>query len=85
MCFSEIDLNDVAEYGIADVKTCGEIYLSQMQSFEKEHNRSLLSVIKQMNDMPVFLWDIELNGTQIDMDVLEQVEKEFETGKTDAN
>ena len=25
MCFSEIDLNDVAEYGIADVKTCGDI------------------------------------------------------------
>mgnify|MGYP005695249761 FL=1 len=78
MCFSEINLNDVAEYGIADVKTCGEIYLSQMQSFEKEHNRSLLSVIKQMNDMLMFLCDIELNGTQIDMSVLEEVEKEFE-------
>tara|TARA_A200000159_G_scaffold92395_1_gene85831 strand:+ start:37 stop:2187 length:2151 start_codon:yes stop_codon:yes gene_type:complete len=78
MCFSEIDLNDVAEYGIADVKTCGEIYLSQMQSFEKEHNRSLLSVIKQMNDMLMFLCDIELNGTKIDMSVLEEVEKEFE-------
>ena len=32
-----------------------------------------------MNDMLMFLCDIELNGTQIDMDVLEQVEKEFET------
>ncbi len=78
MCFSQIPLNDVAEYGIADVKTCGEIYLSQMQDFKQSHNSSLLTVLDHMNEMLMFLCDIELNGTQIDMDVLYEVEKKFE-------
>lgn len=81
MCFSEIPLDDVIEYGIADVMACGEIYHAQLQDFKKEGNESLLTVTDFMNQMLEFLCEIEMNGVKIDLDVLDTVEKEFRAEK----
>jgi len=77
MDFSEIPLADVVEYAEADVKVCGEIYLSQLKDLAKEENQSLNSVIDFMSDMLMFLCEIEMNGVKIDMEALKQVEEEF--------
>ena len=68
MDFSEIPLADVVEYAEADVKVCGEIYLSQLQDLAKAENISLNSVIDLMSDMLMFLCEIEMNGVKIDME-----------------
>lgn len=77
MDFSEIPLADVVEYAEADVKVCGEIYLSQLQDLSKAENQSLNRVIDFMSDMLMFLCEIEMNGVKIDMEALKQVEAEF--------
>jgi len=77
MDFSEIPLTDVVEYAEADVRVCGEIYLSQLKDLAKEENQSLNSVIDFMSDMLMFLCEIEMNGVKIDMEALKQVEEEF--------
>ena len=75
--FEKIPLKDVIEYGIADVKTCGEIYLDQQRDLAKGYNLSLKEVILFMNEMLVFLIEIEMNGIKIDLEKLEKVEGEF--------
>ena len=79
--FSEMPLNVIIEYAEADVKACGELFLAQQDILEREHNLSLKKVIPFMNEMLLFLCEIELNGVKIDMDALEIVEKEFEAEK----
>lgn len=75
--FESMPLDDVIEYGIADVKTCGEIYLSQQKDFAKEDNASLLKVLDFMNEMLLFLCEIEMNGVKIDQKALEEVKQQF--------
>ena len=81
MGFEAMPLDDVIEYAEADVRTCGEIYLSQQVDFQKEHNKSLTTVVEFMNEMLLFLVEIEMNGTKIDLDVLGKVKTEFEAEK----
>ena len=80
-CFSEMPLNVVIEYAEADVKACGELFLAQQAILEREHNLSLKKVIPFMNEMLLFLCEIEMNGVKIDMNALDIVEKEFEAEK----
>ena len=79
--FEAMPLDEVIEYAEADVRTCGEIYLAQQLDFQKEHNQSLTTVINFMNEMLLFLVEIEMNGTKIDLDVLLEVKNEFEIEK----
>ena len=81
--FEAMPLDEVIEYAEADVRTCGEIYLAQQLDFQKEHNQSLTTVIDFMNEMLLFLVEIEMNGTKIDLDVLTKVKIEFEAEKQD--
>ena len=79
--FSEMPLDVVIEYAEADVKACGELYLAQLPILEREHNQSLKKVIPFMHEMLLFLCEIEMNGVKVDLDALEEVEREFEAEK----
>ena len=79
--FSEMPLDIMVEYAEADVKTTGELYLSQQADFQKEENASLIPVVDLMNEMLMFLVEIESNGTYISLDTLEEVERQFEQEK----
>jgi DNA polymerase I-like protein with 3'-5' exonuclease and polymerase domains len=79
--FSEMPLEVVNEYAEADVKACGELYLAQLPILEREHNQSLKKVIPFMHEMLLFLCEIEMNGVKVDLDALEEVEREFESEK----
>jgi len=81
--FSEMPIDTMLEYAEADVLTTGELYLSQQQDFLKEENASLSPVVDLMNDMLMFLVEIERNGTAISLDTLEDVEREFELEKSE--
>jgi len=79
--FSEMPLDVVNEYAEADVKACGELYLAQLPILEREHNQSLKKVIPFMHEMLLFLCEIEMNGVKVDLDVLEEVEHQFQAEK----
>ena len=76
--FEAMPLETVIEYGIADVVSCGEIYLRQQDELSKEDNQSLRSVIDMMNEMLMFLVEIERNGIKVDLDVLRDIKVEYE-------
>ena len=76
--FEAMPLETVIEYGIADVVSCGEIYLRQQDELSKEDNQSLRSVIDMMNEMLMFLVEIERNGIKVDLDVLHDIKVEYE-------
>ena len=75
--FEEMPLDTVIEYGIADVVSCGEVYLKQQDILEAEENKSLVPVINMMNEMLEFLVEIERNGIKVDLEVLDQIKVEF--------
>ncbi len=75
--FEEMPLDTVIEYGIADVISCGEVYLKQQDLLEAEENKSLVPVISMMNEMLEFLVEIERNGIKVDLEVLDQIKVQF--------
>lgn len=75
--FSEMPLETVIEYANADVVSCAEIFLAQKVDLKKDSNAGLTPVFDLMNDMLLFLCEIEQNGIRIDLDVLSAVEEEY--------
>ena len=75
--FEAMPLDTVLEYAEADIVSCAEVYLSQQQDFAKEENQSLESIIVLMNEMLVFLLEIETNGIHVDMDKLREVKHDL--------
>lgn len=75
--FDEMPLDVVIEYADADVLSCAEIYLDQLADLEKPSNKGLKPVFELMNEMMMFLCEIEKNGINIDLDILADVEKQF--------
>jgi DNA polymerase I-like protein with 3'-5' exonuclease and polymerase domains len=80
--FEKMPLDTVLEYAEADVVSCAEIYLAQIEDLKLEENIGLLPTFKLMNEMTWFLCEIERNGIAIDMDVLDEVRVQFETEHT---
>jgi DNA polymerase I-like protein with 3'-5' exonuclease and polymerase domains len=80
--FSEIDLVKVNEYAEADVQSCAEILVQQLQELSEPHNVGLTETFKLMNEMLLFLVEIEKNGIKIDMDALEKVGSDYREEKT---
>ena len=68
--FEAMPLATVLEYAEADVISCGEIYLSQQDDYAAKSNQSLAETVKLMNEMLLFLVEIERNGIKIDLKVL---------------
>ena len=75
--FEAMPLDTVLEYAEADIVSCAEVYLSQQDDFAKEENQSLDSIVVLMNEMLVFLLEIETNGIHVDRDKLQEVKDDL--------
>ena len=73
--FEAMPYDIVDEYAEADVISCAEIFLAQVD--ELEEDSGLRPVIELMNEMLEFLVEIERNGIHIDIAALDKVEAEF--------
>ena len=79
--FDQMPLHIVDEYAIADVQSTYEIYLQQVAELELPKNKPLKPIFDLMNEMLMFLVEIETNGIRIDRQVLSDVEVKFKTEK----
>lgn len=76
--FEAIPLATVLEYAEADVLSCAEIFVEQWTEFQDvTKTRKLRQIIDLMNDMLLFLAEIERNGIAIDLAKLDEVEAEY--------
>jgi DNA polymerase I-like protein with 3'-5' exonuclease and polymerase domains len=80
--FEAMPLDTVIEYAEADVQSCAEVYLSQKEEYEQERSKGLQPVVNLMNEMLLFLVEIERNGVCISLDTLSVVEADFVAEKT---
>lgn len=79
--FSEIALDSVIEYAEADVQSCAEIFIEQLQDLHHVTNHGLVPTFKLMNEMLQFLIEIEQNGIYIDLNILGEVGDEYRAEK----
>jgi DNA polymerase I-like protein with 3'-5' exonuclease and polymerase domains len=79
--FEAMPLDTVIEYAEADVVSCADIFERQVDDLSVEANAGLWPTFDLMNEMLIFLVDIETNGANIDVDALDKVEEEFKTEK----
>jgi DNA polymerase I-like protein with 3'-5' exonuclease and polymerase domains len=75
--FEAMPLDTVIEYADADVLSCAEIYMAQLEDLQEDQNRGLYPVYTLMNEMLLFLCEIERNGICIDLSILSTVEEQF--------
>lgn len=75
--FEEMPMPIVEEYGIADVRSCAEVFLQQYEQFQQKNNQSLVGILDLMNDFCTVLTDVERNGIKIDFAALEAVKTEY--------
>ena len=75
--FENIPADIVEEYGKIDVQITRRLFDSQMADFRLPKNKGLLMTVKMMNEFLVVLSDMERNGININLDELNQVEKEY--------
>ena len=79
--FDSMPLATVVEYADADVLSTAEIYIAQQKDLLKDSNKGLLPTYTLMNEMLLFLVELERNGIAIDRDTLGDVKKQFEEEK----
>lgn len=79
--FEAMPLETVLEYAEADVISCREIFYQQQEDLKQEHNLSLNNIISLMNDMLMFLVEIQRNGVCIDRKALQRIKEEFTAEK----
>jgi DNA polymerase I-like protein with 3'-5' exonuclease and polymerase domains len=75
--FENIPADIVEEYGKIDVQITRKLFDSQMADFRLPKNKGLLMTVKMMNEFLVVLSNMERNGININLDELNQVEKEY--------
>ena len=75
--FENIPAEVVEEYGKIDVQITRRLFDSQMADFRLPKNKGLLMTVKMMNEFLVVLSDMERNGININLEDLNNVEKEF--------
>ena len=81
--FESMPLETVIEYAEADVTACGEIFLKQLDRYSTQDSQSLKNVTELMNEMLLFLVEIESNGIAVDLDALHEVEDAFRKERTE--
>lgn len=74
---SEMPINEVEEYGRADIQACAELYLAQEERLNQPSYIGLRKTIEMMNEFCGVLVELERNGVKIDEEALNKVEKEF--------
>ena len=67
----------VEEYGRQAITVTRELYHSQVDDFKQAKNRNLVPTVKMMNSFLQVLTKMEMNGIQIDLDALHDVETKF--------
>ena len=73
--FEAMPLPTVDEYATADVISCAEIFLAQME--ELAESKTLIPVFVLMNEMLEFLVEIERNGIKINTTALLEVKSQY--------
>jgi len=76
--FENIPIDIIEEYGRQDVVSTRALFDAQMADFKKESNRPLLKSVKMMNEFLPVLGNMEMNGINIDLPALNEVEQEFQ-------
>ena len=77
--YYEIALDKVIEYGEGDVRSTGELFIKLMQELEDPINSTLKGIVLSTNEMTDVIIDMEMNGIQIDMNALKEVEDSYQT------
>jgi DNA polymerase I-like protein with 3'-5' exonuclease and polymerase domains len=75
--FEMMPLDTVMEYAEADVISCQEIYQAQQEDYAKPENTSMAYVVTLMNEMLLFLVELEKNGIKVDLEKLEEIKQQF--------
>jgi DNA polymerase I-like protein with 3'-5' exonuclease and polymerase domains len=75
--FEAIPLPIVEEYLEADVLSTAEIFIDQIGEWIKEKNKTLWNIVILMNEMLLFLAEIEKNGIKIDKEKLAEIEADY--------
>lgn len=75
--FEAMPLDTVDEYAEADVISCAEIFIQQIQELQLDENKGLAPVFLLMMDNMQFLAEIERNGIKIDTKALSQVKEDY--------
>ena len=76
--FENIPLKIVDEYGRQDIQATRALFKSQMGDFKLPRNKGLLNTVRIMCQFCAILTKMENNGIRIDIDKLNEVEKEFQ-------
>ena len=82
--FEAMPLDIVIEYAEADVKSCGEIYLDQLNDFSLDENASLKPILDLSNEMLLSLVSMERNGINVDRDALTRLNSNSKLRKTNS-
>lgn len=75
--FEMIPVKTVEEYGRQDITVTRELYYSQVDDFKKGTGINLVSTVKMMNEFLMVLTKMEMNGIEINLQDLHQVEMQF--------
>ena len=75
--FEMIPAKIVEEYGRQDITVTRELYYSQVDDFKKSFSVRLVPTVKMMNSFLKVLTKMEMNGIQIDLQSLSEVEMKF--------
>tara|TARA_Y100000004_G_scaffold156072_1_gene180963 strand:- start:1946 stop:3976 length:2031 start_codon:yes stop_codon:yes gene_type:complete len=76
--FENIPMRIVDEYGRQDILATRALFQSQMKDFRLPRNKGLLNTVRIMCQFCAILTKMEGNGIRIDIDKLNEVEKEFQ-------
>lgn len=74
--FDEIPVDVVTEYGSADVRSTGELYIKLLEEYSGP-SKGMARILDLANEFCAVLTEMEMNGIKIDKDALDAVEKEF--------
>ena len=76
--FENIPIRIVEEYGRQDIVATRALFKSQMKDLNLPRNKGLLKTVKMMCEFCAVLTEMENNGIKIDLNKLDEVEKEFQ-------
>ena len=71
----EIPMEKLEEYGRMDVEITYKLYQSQIQDYQRQHNKKLIPTRNMMNQFLRVIIDMEMNGNCINVDNLSDIEK----------
>ena len=83
--YSDMSEEDQRKYLCYDVMSTAEVFEKQQKIFRKSANKSLIPIRDLMCQFCSVLTDIERSGMAIDLNVLTQVDKEYEREQAQLN